>query len=342
MSICSDGCNNLRMPTEEVGAAESARMTLAGRAASLPPPAYFLGSAIFHYLGPSFAVLLFARVDALGVAWMRIASAAVVFALWRRPWRSFVALDRRGRLLIVSLGTVFALMNACFYISIDRLPLATVAAIEFIGPIVLALVGARVGRNFAAIAAAAGGVYLLTNVRFTGESIGIIFALVNAVMFTVYIVLAHRVARRSEMDGIDALAAAMLFAFVFVSPIGLSGAAHALDDPVAIAAGAGVGISSSVIPYVFDQLAMARLARATYALFVALLPAMATVIGIVVLRQMPSFIDLAGIALVIMGMLLHKAPPSRSEETRDRTPSSLDSPVRIEEGLGDRSRRGGW
>jgi inner membrane transporter RhtA len=342
MSTCSDRCNNLTMPTEEEGATESARMTLPGRAASLPPHAYFLGSAVFHYLGPSLAVLLFARVDALGVAWMRIASAAMVFALWRRPWRSFVGLDRRGRLLIVSLGSVFAMMNVCFYTAIARLPLATVAAIEFIGPIVLALVGARAGRNFAAVAAAAGGVYLLTNIRFTGEPLGILFALANAVLFTVYIVLAHRVARRAEMDGIDCLAAAMLFAFVFVSPIGLSGAAHALDAPVAIAAGAGVGISSSVIPYVFDQLAMARLARATYALFVALLPAMATVIGIVVLRQMPSLIDLAGIALVIIGMLLHKAPPSRSEETRHRSPFALDSPVRIEEGLGERSRRGGW
>ena len=115
------------------------------RAGTVPPQAYFVGSAVFHYLGPSFAVLLFARVDVLGVAWLRIASAAVIFALWRRPWHSFLALDREGRLLIVGLGAVFAAMNVCFYVSIDRLPLATVAAIEFIGPIVLALVAARVG-----------------------------------------------------------------------------------------------------------------------------------------------------------------------------------------------------
>ena len=64
----------------------------------MPPQAYFVGSAVFHYLGPSFAVLLFARVDVLGVAWLRIASAALVFAIWRRPWRTFIALDRDGRL----------------------------------------------------------------------------------------------------------------------------------------------------------------------------------------------------------------------------------------------------
>ena len=93
-------------------------------------------------------MLLFARVDVLGVAWLRIASAALIFAVWRRPWRTFAPLDRDGRLLIVALGAVFALMNVCFYISIDRLPLATVAAIEFIGPIVLAVIGARTGATW--------------------------------------------------------------------------------------------------------------------------------------------------------------------------------------------------
>jgi inner membrane transporter RhtA len=272
----------------------------------VPPQAYFVGSAVFHYLGPSFAVLLFARVDVLGVAWLRIASAALVFAVWRRPWRKLAALDRQGQLLIVSLGAVFAAMNACFYISIDRLPLATVAAIEFIGPIALAVIGARTSRNLAAVAAAALGVYLLTHVRIGGETVGVAFAFANAALFTAYIVLAHRVARRSSMGGVDGLAAAMMFALVFVSPIGLADAAHALGDPVAIAAGVGVGLSSSVIPYVFDQLAMARLPRATYALFVALLPATATVVGVVVLRQLPTAVDLAGTTLVMAGVALHR------------------------------------
>ncbi len=282
------------------------------RADAVRPEAYFVGSAVFHYLGPAFAVLLFARVDVLGVAWLRIASAAAIFALWRRPWRTFLALDRSGRTLIVALGAVFAAMNVCFYISIDRLPLATVAAIEFIGPIVLAAIGARTARNVAAVATAAAGVYLLTHVQFEGEPVGVAFAFANAALFTAYIVLAHRVARRSGLSGIDGLAAAMVLAFLFVSPIGLSSAAHAFSDPVAIAAGIGVGVTSSVIPYVFDQLAMARLARATYALFVALLPATATVIGVIVLQQLPSLVDLAGIALVMAGIVLHQASAADS------------------------------
>jgi inner membrane transporter RhtA len=272
----------------------------------VPPQAYFVGSAIFHYLGPSFAVLLFARVDVLGVAWLRIASAALVFAVWRRPWRKLRAVDRGGRLLIVGLGGVFAVMNACFYVSIDRLPLATVAAIEFAGPIALALLGARVGRNYGAVAAAVAGVYLLTHVRSVGEPVGVAFAFANAVLFTAYIVLAHRVSRNRALGGVDGLALAMVAAFVFVSPIGLGAAANAFTDPVALAAGAGVGVSSSVIPYVFDQLAMARIPRATYALFVALLPATAVVIGVIVLGQLPTELELVGVALVMIGVALHR------------------------------------
>ena len=293
--------------------ARSADTSFGKRIAVLPPQVYFVGSAVFHYLGPSFAVLLFARVDVLGVAWLRIASAALIFAVWRRPWTRFLALDRDGRLLIVALGAVFAVMNSCFYLAISRLPLATVAAIEFIGPILLAVIGARVGRNVAAVVAASAGVYLLTQVHFGGQPIGVAFAFANAALFTAYIVLAHRVAQRSAMGGVNGLAAAMMFAFVFVSPIGFWGAAHAFSDPVAIAAGIGVGVSSSVIPYVFDQLAMARLARATYALFVALLPATATAIGLIVLRQVPTLIDLGGISLVMVGVALHRPDRARAE-----------------------------
>src|SRR4051812_30837682 len=93
----------------------------------VPPQAYFMVSAVFHYLGPAFAVLLFARVDVLGVAWLRIAAAAAVFALWRRPWRAYRALDRDGRRLLLAWGAVLAVMNCCFYTAIDRLPLGTVA-----------------------------------------------------------------------------------------------------------------------------------------------------------------------------------------------------------------------
>src|SRR5512133_3559675 len=144
-----------------------------------PPQAYFVVSATFHYLGPAFAVLLFARVDVLGVAWLRIATAALLFAVWRRPWRAYVALKPGGRRLLIAWGVVLAVMNACFYIAIDRLPLATVAAIEFLPVIALAAVGVRSTRNAAALTCAVAGVYLVTGVQFAGEPVGVAFAFAN-------------------------------------------------------------------------------------------------------------------------------------------------------------------
>ncbi|AWS44403.1 DMT family transporter [Streptosporangium sp. 'caverna'] len=280
-----------------------------------PPWTYFIGSAVFHYLGPAFAVLLFARLAPLGVAALRIWSAALVFALWRRPWRILARLDIEGRRTIIVWGAVLAAMNVCFYLAIARVPLATVAAIEFLPVIVLAALGARTARNLAALLAAVGGVYVLTGIRLAGEPLGLVFAFANAVLFTVYIVLAHRTARRLRgISGIEGLAAAMLVACVFVTPMGIWQAAPAVIEPVTLVAGIGVGICSSVIPYVCDQLAMARMARSTYALLVALLPATATVIGIVVLRQFPSFAELAGVGLVVLSVALHRelqAPPAK-------------------------------
>src|SRR5213080_552179 len=185
----------------------------------IPPEAFFICSAIFHYLGPAFAVLLFARVDVLGVAWLRIASAALVFAIWRRPWRVVGGLDRDARRLLLGWGTVLALMNCCFYMSIDRLPLGTVAAIEFLPVIALAALGARTPRNALALALAVPGVYLLTGVHLEGEPLGVALALANAALFAAYIVLAHRVASDPAISGIDGLGGAMLVALAAVTPM---------------------------------------------------------------------------------------------------------------------------
>jgi inner membrane transporter RhtA len=288
-----------------ISAASRSSPAFGKRLGATPPELYFVVSAVFHYLGPSFAVLLFARVDPLGVAWLRIASAGVVFAVWRRPWRALQANARALWPLICSFGAVLAVMNVCFYLAIDRLPLGTVAAIEFLPVIALAALGVRSLRNLAALTLAVAGVYALVDVRISGQPLGIALAFANAVLFACYIVLAHRVARRLELARIDGLAAAMLVAMLLVTPIGGLDVAPVLLDPIALAAGVGVGVSSSVIPYVFDQLAMSRLSRATYSLMVALLPATAVVIGIVVLAQIPHAIEVVGVALVVCGVALH-------------------------------------
>lgn len=301
-------------------AADAAAADAGGPLDRLPPHAFFLVSAVFHYLGPSLAVLLFARVNVLGVAWLRIASAAAVFTVWRRPWRLFFTPqgEERGiRRTLIALGVVLAMMNTAFYLAVDRLPLSTVSAIEFLGTVVLAAAGTRTRRNVAALTLTVAGVAAITSIRLAGQPLGFAFAFGNCVLFMLYVVLGHRIASRrpgnsanqpggtGHPGGIDLLAASMLLAALAVTPVGLAGALPAFTHPVLLLAGVGVGVCSSVIPYVTDQLAMARLPRATFALMLALLPVFATIIGTIVLRQFPTPRDIAGIALVTTGVAIH-------------------------------------
>jgi inner membrane transporter RhtA len=302
---------------------------LGRRIAGFPPVSFFVVSAIFHYLGPAFAVLLFAHVSVLGVAWLRIASAAAVFAVWRRPWRLVARLSWPQRWILVALGTVLAAMNSLFYLAVDRLPLSTVGAIEFLGTVILAAIGARTRRNLLALLLAVAGVAALTDIRIVNEPMGFVFAFANCAGFMLYVVLGHTIANTrvagaangssaARMDGIDQLGAAMLIAAVVATPFGVGGAAPTLVHPTWLLWGVAVGMCSSVIPYVTDQLAMARLRRATFALMLAILPATATAIGLVVLRQVPTLQDLAGIASVIAGVALHqerRSPRQRSSDS---------------------------
>ncbi|HEV8194804.1 MAG TPA: EamA family transporter, partial [Ktedonobacterales bacterium] len=145
----------------------------------------------------------------------------------------------------------------------------------------------------------------------------------NGALFILYVVLGHRIANaqpslgsskdgtptaqtRREVTGIDRLGASMLVASLAISPIGLGAAAPAFTHPELLLAGIGVGLCSSVIPYVTDQLAMARLPRATFALLLSLLPACAAIIGLIVLHQIPTFTEAAGIVLVMVGVAVHR------------------------------------
>ena len=275
-------------------------------AAAVPPHAWFGVSAVFHYLGPAFAVLLFPHIGVLGVAWLRIGSATLVFAPLTRPWRTLAVARPRQLKLLLAFGACLAVMNCSFYLALERLPISLVAAIEFVGTIGVALYGLRSRRNLAALVIAVAGAMILIDVRWSSDPAGLAWALLNGVLFVAYILIGHRLAASGASDGVANLGAAMTVACLVALPIGFSEALAAFTSPTLLAAAFGVGICSSVIPYVCDQLAMSRLPRASFALLLSLLPATATVIGAVVLAQIPSLRDLFGIALVIAGVALHK------------------------------------
>lgn len=277
-------------------------------AEAVPPHAWFGVSAVFHYLGPSFAVLLFPAIGVLGVAWFRIASAALIFARLTKPWRTIRRADSRTRLLLLGLGASLAVMNTAFYLALDKLPMSLVAAMEFVGTIAVALWGLRTGRNLFALLLTVIGVGVLIDVKWATDPWGLFWATLNAALFVVYILLGHKAAEGGASGGVERLGAAMAIALLVLMPIGLLQALEAFGSLTLVAAGIAVGFCSSVIPYVCDQLAMSRLPRASFALLLALLPATATVIAAIVLAQIPTLQDLLGVALVMTGIALHKQP----------------------------------
>ncbi len=268
----------------------------------LPPQALFVLGAISQYVGAALAVLLFASVPAAGVAWLRVVAAAGVLVAWRRPWRTRWT---RARLrLVAAFGTALALMNLTFYLAIDRLPLGTAVAIEFCGPIVVAALGSRTRRDLAALALAVGGVLALADVHIAGSPVGFALAAGAGVFWAAYIVLGHRVAADPQIRPQDGLALAMAIGAAGLAPALVVSAIPALVSPPLLAACLAVGVASSVVPYGLEQIAMRRLARARFALLLALLPATAAIVGAIVLGQVPGLVEAAGIALVVVAASL--------------------------------------
>jgi inner membrane transporter RhtA len=197
-------------------------------------------------------------------------------------------------------------MNIAFYEAIARLPLGTAVAVEFCGPVAVAAVASRRPRDVAAVVLAAVGVALIADVRWSGSPSGVLWALAAAALWAAYIVLGKRVAGAG--NGLDDMAVGFAVAAVALSPLlllpgGGTGLA-ALADPVVLVLAVGVGVLSSVVPYVLDQVVLRRVGQARFAVLLALLPATATIVGLIALRQVPSPLEGVGIAAVVVAVAL--------------------------------------
>src|SRR6478609_9212892 len=265
-----------------------------------PAPVLFVIGAVSMYAGAALAVGLFTVLAPAAVAVLRMVGAAVVLLAWRRPGREAW---RGGRVLrAAAFGLATAGMNIAFYEAIARLPLGTAVAVEFCGPVAVAAVASRRPRDIAAVVMAAIGVALIADVRWSGAPSGVLWALAAAALWAAYIVLGKRVAGAG--NGLDDMAVGFAVAAVALSPLlllpdGVTGLA-ALADPVVLVLAVGVGVLSSVVPYVLDQIVLRRVGQARFAVLLALLPATATIVGLIALRQVPSPLEAAVIGAVAL------------------------------------------
>jgi inner membrane transporter RhtA len=245
-------------------------------------------------LGLAASVGLSDRLGSDGVAWLRLTWAALILVAFTRPWRSRVS--RRGLVTCVLLGLVTAGMTLMFMAAAVRIPLGTASALEFLGPLSVAVIrGRRAGRWWALVAAA--GVVALTEPWHGGTDLaGILLALGAAACWAGYILLTQRAG--DEVSGLQALAVSMPVAAMattlFVGPAVL---AH-LDWQLLLV-GAGLALLMPVIPFSLELLALRRLKASAFGTLMSLEPAIAAVIGFAMLGQVPGASVLLGIALVV-------------------------------------------
>lgn len=273
-------------------------MTRTGGHPLTTPPAWTLAVASMFsvQLGAALAVGLIGKVGAAGTAWLRlVAGAAIILVLVRPPWREI----RRADLpTLVTLGVTTGVMGVLFLAAIERLPLGTAVAIEFLGPLTVAAVRSHHLRALAWPALALVGVILLTRPwQGSVDGAGIGFAVGAAVAWGTYIVLTQRVGDR--FTGIRGLTMTLPIAAAATAVVGVPQASGHLT-PGVIATAFGLAVLMPVLPFALEMLALQRMTHSAFGTLMALEPAIAVLLGMLVLHQSPAPVQLLGIVLVIL------------------------------------------
>ena len=246
--------------------------------------------------GATFAKSLFPAVGASGTSALRVGfSALILVAVWR-PWRRSLPAREAGWIALY--GTALGLMNLLFYLALARLPLGPAVAIEFVGPLAVALIASRRRSDFLWIGVAVTGLALLLPISGQDglDPIGILLDLGAALCWALYILFGQRAGR---IDGGQAVSLGMFTAAIVVAPFGLSEAGPALLNPGILAAGLGVAVMSSALPYSLEMFALRRLDRKSFGVLMSLEPAVAACAGLVLLGERISPIQWLAIGLVI-------------------------------------------
>jgi inner membrane transporter RhtA len=271
--------------------------TSTGLLARAPSGGLVVGAIASVQFGSSLAATLFQRLGPGGIVFLRLASGAIILlTVWRPRLRR-----RSGHELLLAgaFGLVLAAMNLSFYEALDRIPLGIAVAIEFVGPLAVAVAGSRRLVDLLWVALAAVGILALTRGGVHSlNSLGIGLAFAAGCLWGTYILLNARLGRAFE--GSTGLTLAMCVGAVAALPVGISAGGSHLLEPASLALGSAVGVLSSAIPYSFEVEALRRIAAPVFGVLMSLEPGMAAFAGFLVLGQGLGARALLGIALVVM------------------------------------------
>jgi inner membrane transporter RhtA len=267
--------------TEDARSPRSPLTAVAARAlGATPPPALVLLGIVSVQLGSAVAKQLFGAVGSFGTVALRLFFAAAVLLL---VWRPSLRMSRRAWTAVLSYGVVLGLMNLCFYLALARIPLGIAVTLDFLGPLAVALAGSRRWLDALWTVLAAGGVVLLMEGGGHVNLVGFLFGLAAGACWGLYI-LVGAVLGRETMEG-NGLAVGMGVAALVAVPFGVADSGTALIKPWVLIAGFGVALLSSVIPYTVDLEALRKVPPRVFGILMSLEPAMAALIGLVVLQE---------------------------------------------------------
>ncbi|MEU6339379.1 EamA family transporter [Streptomyces sp. NPDC046977] len=252
-----------------------------GRAfGAIPPTGLVLLGIVSVQLGSALAKNLFDEVGSFGTVTLRLCfAAAVLLAVWRPSPR----MSRHTWAAVLGYGVTLGTMNLCFYLSLARIPLGIAVTVEFLGPLTVALAGSRRWLDSLWVLLAAGGVLLLTEGRGDLDPLGVLFALAAGACWGLYVLVGAALGRHTT-EG-RGLALGMAVGALVALPFGVADSGTALVQPWVLLAGLGVGLLSSVIPYSLDLEALRRIPPRVFGILMSLEPAMAALIGLVVLQE---------------------------------------------------------
>ncbi|HEX8034324.1 MAG TPA: EamA family transporter [Ktedonobacterales bacterium] len=278
----------------------------------VPPSMLLLFSMLAVQLGAALAKELFSALGPAGMVFLRVALAAVMLLAYWRPWRRLHQGAEVGRLgvltgarradyvAVVLFGLVLALMNFAFYSALTRIPLGIAVTVEFVGPLGVAIAGSRRALDLVWVVLALGGILLLAPLGTLGaarlDPLGLLLALGAGGGWATYILLSARVGR--VFPGGTGLSLAMTVGAVFLLPVGIAGAGRALLDPHLLLLASGVALLSSVVPYSLEIAALRRMSAGAFGIFMSLEPAIAALVGWLVLREALDPRAIVALALV--------------------------------------------
>ncbi|ONI75944.1 EamA family transporter [Kribbella sp. ALI-6-A] len=269
-----------------------------------------LGGVVSVQFGGALAAMLIARIGAAGTVSLRLALAVPILLLIARP--SLRKRTGRDLLAVIAFGIVLGLMNLTFYLSLERLPLGVAVTIEFIGPLGLAAIMSRRRRDFIAAGAAAVGVVLVNGHELAEvDWLGVAFAAAAGVLWACYILLSAETGRRfAQLDG---LALSIVVATAVTLPIGFATAGFSeLLHWHTLLVGLSIAVLSSVLPYSLETLALRTMRPAVFGILMSLEPAVGATAGYLILNQLLTPVQLAGMACVV-GASITITRTSRSE-----------------------------